>query len=320
MKQEVVINTAFLIKRNPSFSNTGFIAKKPNGKKGYSEILIASGKKEPYPRELKVGDLIYVAENESGIYAKGEVIEVCPLIMFESVNQIIEFAQKSKDEKFWMTKIIKFNEISQNKPGVRLYFKEYFINQTLLKRTIPLNGALSRLSKKGLAASIIKLNEDEVNHIESPVFVNTSKLNEKIPSSLRLDLYSFFNKNYKVSHWIDIDHFVPQSAGGPGNIIENLVPIGFSLNRYKSDSIPRGFFKIANSFPEFEDKMDKKWLSTSSEFLKIKDFPRSKEVCIHINRIIQGEWQIEKAKKFYKDVLLYHDSNYVEIIEQFNKV
>jgi hypothetical protein len=59
---------------------------------------------------------------------------------------------------------------------------------------------------------------------------------------------------------------------------------------------------------------------TSSEFLKIKQFPRSKDVCIQINRIIQEEWQIEEAKKFYKDVLLYHDSNYVEIIEQFNKV
>jgi hypothetical protein len=319
MIQEVV-NSAFLIKRNPAFSNNGFITKKPDGKKGYSEILIASGNKEPYPKELKIGDLIFVAENESGIYAKGEVIEVCKLKIFENVNQIIEFAQKSKDEKFWMTKLIKFNEVSQSKPGVKLYFKEYFINQSLLKRTIPLSGALSRLSKKGLAASIIKLNEDEVNQIESPIFVNTSKLNEKIPSSLRLDLYSFFNKNYKVSHWIDIDHFVPQSAGGPGNIIENLVPIGFSLNRYKSDSIPRGFFIIANSFPEFQDKIDYKWMSSSSEFLKIKDFPKSKEVCLYINGIIQDEWQIEDAKKFYKDVLLYHDSNYVEIIEQFNKV
>jgi hypothetical protein len=319
MSQDVVKNT-FLIKRNPAFSNNGFITKKPDGKKGYSEILIAEGNKEPYPKELKIGDHIYVAENESGIYARGEVIEVCQLRIFENVNQIIDFAQNSKDEKFWMTKLIKFSEISQSKNGVKLYFKEYFINQTLLKRTIPLTGTLSRLSKKGLAASIIKLNEDEINHVESPVFINTSKLNEKIPSSLRLDLYSFFNKNYRVSHWIDIDHFVPQSAGGPGNIIENLVPIGFSLNRYKSDSIPRGFFIIANSYPEFQDKIENKWMFTSSEFLKIKEFPRSKDVCIQINRIIQEEWQIEEAKKFYKDVLLYHDSNYVEIIEQFNKV
>jgi hypothetical protein len=315
-----VVRNIFLIKRNPTFSNKGFIIKKPDGKKGYSEILIATSNKEPYPKELKIGDHIYVAENESGIYASGKVIEVCQLRIFENVNQILDFAQKSKDEKFWMTKLVKFNDISQSKPGVKLYFKEYFINQSLLKRTIPLSGVLSRLSKKGLAASIIKLNDVEVNHIESPVFVNTSKLNEKIPSSLRLDLYSFFNKNYKVSHWIDIDHFVPQSAGGPGNIVENLVPIGFSLNRYKSDSIPRGFFVMANSFPEFQDKINYKWMSSSSEFLKIKDFPRSKEVCLHINRIIQDEWQIEEAKKFYKNVLFYHDSNYVEIIEQFNKV
>ena len=243
----------YLIKRNPSFSNNGIILKKTDKKKGYSEVLISADKKEPYPKELKLGDIILVAENESGIYAKGKVIETPTLQVFKNINELIEHAKKSKDEKFWMSKLIKFYDAKKVNSNSKLYFKEYYIEQTLLVRTIPLNGILSRLSKKGLAASIIKLNEDEIKFISNPIFSETSKIESKIPSSLRMDLYSFFNKNYSISHWIDIDHFVPQSAGGPGNIIENLVPIGFSLNRYKSDSIPKGFFVTAKKHQEFNN-------------------------------------------------------------------
>lgn len=310
----------YLIKRNPSFSNTGIILKKTDKKKGYSELLISADKKEPYPKELKLGDMILVAENESGIYAKGKIIEMPILRVFKNINELIEHAKNSKDEKFWMSKLSKFYDAKKLNSNSKLYFKEYFIEQTLLIRTIPLNGILSRLSKKGLAASIIKLNEDEIKFISNPIFSETSKIESKIPSSLRMDLYSFFNKNYSITHWIDIDHFVPQSAGGPGNIIENLVPIGFSLNRYKSDSIPKGFFVIAKKHNEFKNKIDKKWINSKNDFLKNSEFPNSKQCCFEINNIIINEWSIEKSKKFYRDILNFHDSKYVEIIDSFNSI
>ena len=56
--------------------------------------------------------------------------------------------------------------------------------------------------------------------IENQVTNVVNILESKIPNSLRLDLYSLFNKKCKLSTWIDIDHFVPQSIGGPGNIPE----------------------------------------------------------------------------------------------------
>ena len=308
----------FLIKRNPSFSNTGFILKKTDKNKGYSEVLISAENKEPYPKELQAGDAILVADNENGIYARGTVLKKPTLMVFENIGEIIEHAQKSKDEKFWMSKISKFYNKKKENLNFKFYFKEYFINQTLLTRTIPLSGELSRLSIKGLAASIIKLNQDEVKFINCPIFTETSKIERKIPSNLRMDLYSFFNKNYSISHWIDIDHFVPQSAGGPGNIIENLVPIGFSLNRYKSDSIPKSFFIIAEQHNDFKNKINKKWLNSDHDFLKNKDYPNSKQVCLEINNIINQEWTIENAKKFYRNILNYHDSKYVDIIDEFN--
>jgi hypothetical protein len=310
--------STYLIKRNPAFSNTGVILKKTDKKKGYSEVLISAANKEPYPKELQIGDAILVADNDSGIYARGIVLEIPELRVFESINKLIEHAQKSNDEKFWMSKLSKFYNAKKENSNSKFYFKEYFIEQTLLTRTIPLDGVLSRLSKKGLAASIIKLDEDETEFVNNPIFTETSKIHGKIPSNLRMDLYSFFNKNYSISHWIDIDHFVPYSAGGPGNIIENLVPIGFSLNRYKSDSIPRGFFVIAEQYEDFKNKINKKWLNCEHEFLKNKDYPNSKQVCLEINKIINHEWTIEKSKQFYRNILNFHDSKYVEIIDEFN--
>ena len=308
----------YLIKRNPSFSNSGIIIKKTDIEKGYSEVLVTADNKQPYPKELAVGDIILVAENKCGIYAKGEIIKIPKIKVFENLNKIIEHAKKSKDEMFWMSKIFKFHDSLKEKSKSKFYFKEYFIDQRLLTRTIPLDGKLSRLSKKGLASSIIKLNEDEINFINNPIFNKVSKIRRDIPSSLRMDLYSFFNKNYSISHWIDIDHFVPLSAGGPGNIIENLVPIGFSLNRYKSDSIPKGFFVTATKHIEFKNKIDKKWTNSEDEFLKNKEYPNSKHICLEINEIIFNEWPVEKAKEFYRDVLNFHDYKYVEIIDKFN--
>ena len=98
----------YLIKRNPSFSNNGIILKKTDKKKGYSEVLISANNKEPYPKELEIGDMILVAENESGIYAKGKVVDIPILRVFKTINQLIEHTKNLNDEKFWMSKLLKF--------------------------------------------------------------------------------------------------------------------------------------------------------------------------------------------------------------------
>jgi CRISPR/Cas system Type II protein with McrA/HNH and RuvC-like nuclease domain len=58
---------------------------------------------------------------------------------------------------------------------------------------------------------------------------------------------------YKLNskeHIIDIDHFVPRSIGGPGNIIENLIPISASINRKKSNHVPSKLLDLAKQFGE----------------------------------------------------------------------
>ena len=60
----------------------------------------------------------------------------------------------------------------------------------------------------------------------------TSKLTKHIPTKVREEIYHKYKININ-EHPVDIDHFVPLSIGGPGNIIENLIPVGPSINRRK---------------------------------------------------------------------------------------
>ncbi len=304
----------YLIKRNPTFANAGFIQRKNEKNKLYAEISLG---KIPC-KNLKIGDNIYVSQKDIGIYAFGKVTAIKrPLEGIEGLSQALEFCKNSKDEVWWLLKLIDYNDKLNANPEMKLYYLEYEINQQLVKKTIPLKGILSRLNKS--QSSITQINSEEINFILNPSFSTNYILSDKIPMGLKMDLYSFFNKNYAISHWIDIDHFVPKSAGGPGNIIENLVPISFNLNRYKSDSIPVGFFKHAINYHELKKYVKYEWLNSNEEFIRRKDYKSAKSACLEINEFIANNWGIAEIKMFYKEILRIHNPSYVSIIEKFSE-
>ena len=302
----------YLIKRNPSFSNSGYILRKNDKRKIYAEIWIG---KEPF-KNLKIDDMIYVSQKNIGIYASGKIINITrPKVPFENISQALDFCNGTTDNLWWLDKLIKYNSKLKSNPNLKLYYLEYEIDQKLLTKTIPLDGMLLRLNKS--QSSITEINSHELQFICNPIRVKSNNLNANIPMSLKMDLYSFFNKNYSISHWKDIDHFVPKSAGGPGNIIENLVPIGFNINRYKSDSIPKSFFEYANNFREFRKLIKNEWLIEKEEFIRKKHNKDAKISCEKINFIIANSWDFEKAKSFYREVLRLFNPSYVKLIEDF---
>ena len=131
-----------------------------------------------------------------------------------------------------------------------------------------------------------------------------------------MELYNLFNAKMQVSHWIDIDHFVPKSSGGPGNIIENLVPVGFSLNRYKSNSIPTGLFKVASEMPSLKKFCKEEFVEGHPGFLRKKRYPTAYDNAKRINDIV-AELPIDEAKEFYRNVMQKHHPGYVKILESF---
>jgi len=311
------MSKGYLIKRNPNFSNSGVLVKRNSNYRGYSETMITASSKNPPSIKCKIGDTIYVAETQYGIYAKGEVVQVKEIKKFDSIDEILKYLdQHSNNEAvYWLDKLKRFRRAKSKNPDTSLKFHSYFINQTLLDRTIPLIEKLERFSKPGFAFSFTSLTNEEVEYIKNPKYNETKTLEIAIPSNLRFDLYSLFNKKYAVQHWIDIDHFVPKSTSGPGNIIENLVPVGLSLNRYKSNSVPKGLFVMAKKYPELSEFVHKGFLKNDDQYLRKTKYRDVIDSARKINDFIRSNWNIAKAKQFYKSVLNEHLHEYVSIIE-----
>tara|TARA_B110000285_G_C15019393_1_gene560751 strand:+ start:72 stop:998 length:927 start_codon:yes stop_codon:yes gene_type:complete len=307
-----MVNT-YLIKRSPDLTDKGILIKKNIQKKGYSE----SGVNRPPSLKLNVGDIIYVSETNYGIYAKGKVIDVkkSPII-FNNYHDIINYFNKETDAKYCFDIMSKLKAAKNKNPDNVVFFHEYFINQSLLDNVVPLEGPLASLKKVQRAFSKIK--EPLLNEIENPTKQINIKLNSSIPGALRQQLYSFFNKKYSISTWIDIDHFVPKSVGGPGNIIENLVPVGFSLNRYKSNSVPKGLFVVAANFEELKDIVVNSFAKQNNMFLKsVKAKDNAKKILSVVNSW-ENEKDLAEVKNFYKLVLKYHHPEYISLIENVN--
>ena len=313
---------SYLIKRSNSFRD---LKKNNSKKKGYFEITISKNKRNPPSHKLKMQDIIYVAETSGGIYAKGEVIETFPVDVFSTIEEVLDYSKQFNDDSYWLDKIRLFKDKLSSDSNYNLRCHQYFINQKLIKRTIPYNGPLKKFDasiKRGLASIFFELKEKDVKYLnENPDYSlkQVKKLDPKIPGDLRLKIYSFLNQNYSIGHLIDIDHFIPKSAGGPGNIIENLVPIGLSLNRYKSDSIPRSFFEVAlnegfkRNFKVFEKEI-LKLSKNNKKFIRKKDHPNLIHLAREMNALVSKWEKMDEIKKFYFEVNKKFNPEFVELL------
>lgn len=311
-KMEKQKTKTFLIKRSPKLTKKGVLVKQNYTRKGYSE----SGVRKPSSINLAEGDFIYVSETDYGIYAKGEVIEVWEKPQeFLNTEDIVTFFYERNDPLYCFELIKKLKVAKEKNPSAKLYYHEYFINQILLDKVIPLEGELVELKKIQNAFSEIK-NQELIKIINNPNLNINIKISSIIPGALRQRLYSFFNQNHNISTWIDIDHFVPKSIGGPGNIVENLVPIGFSLNRYKSNSIPKGVFEVSLSYPELKLYVKKEYISEDQEmFLRSINSKEDAKKIISIVNSWEGTDGMVKLKNFYRRVLKYHHPEYFMMIK-----
>lgn len=325
LKQNEYPPSFYLIKRKPEFARNGVIVKQNQKNKGFSEAT-AFKNIIPPSSKLKLNDIIYVYSKDFGIYAKGKVTSFGEIKYFKSIEEILAHVKnnKLKDYAYWFKLISKFSEAKSRMETEQLIYHEYKVNLKLLQNSIAAeNDEIKHL--KNVQRGFYKLKEKDINKInhliENPVSYKVNRLSKVIPGKLRQDLYSLFNKKYNLSIWIDIDHFVPQSVGGPGNIIQNLVPMGLSLNRYKSDKIPTGLFFVASNYQELKKITENIYLemhTKSPTFLSIKDVLTVKNDAEKIIRIVNN-WEIEKATKFYGQILKEHHPKYYELIETFKQ-
>ena len=87
--------------------------------------------------------------------------------------------------------------------------------------------------------------------------------------------------------------------GGPGNIIENLIPIGPSINRRKSDSIPSKIYDLGNKFGV---KIPSQIIIEHDRFYSSK---KEKELALKIIEKINDQ-SIDKIRSDYKLIRDFH--------------
>lgn len=189
---------------------------------------------KPNGSQSKQNEEIYIAQSGYAIFAKGIILET-NLIVKDTLQDFVKYAMnesKVKDADYWFSKI---EEYSKGDNFKYIYILEYYIGQvTLFDTAIPLE---ERFAYQSAWYRI----EDEYSF---PMPKANSSLTRHIPTKIREEIYHKF-KISSSEYIIDIDHFVPASLGGPGNIYENLIPISASINRRKSNRVPSKLFDLA---------------------------------------------------------------------------
>ena len=94
------------------------------------------------------------------------------------------FFSERNDPIYCFELIKKLKVAKEKNPLAKIYYHEYFINQTLLDNVIPLEGELVELKKIQNAFSEIK-NQDLITHIKNP----NLQRNIKISTTINRDQY-----------------------------------------------------------------------------------------------------------------------------------
>ena len=253
----------------------------------YAEVNLRG--KPNFSDSLTGDDIIYVAESGYAIFGVGK-IEKMKSRTFKSLRKFTDYVleeSETQHDRYWFGKLKHAYKKYDGKSIIGiLEFKlkdtetfdiPYILGPDYLKRQ-----------------SWYKLEDDF--SIKNVPFLNT-QLHPYIPTSLRKALFHKY-KLLSTSHLIDIDHHVPKSLNGPGNIEENLVPLSVFQNRAKSNSVPSRLFFHAE---RFDIEIPKDTLIKPENYLTSnKHLSVAKLIIEEINK------DFDLAKQIYLDIKLFH--------------
>ena len=301
------MNKYHVIKRDSGLNVTSNKRRK-KGLDWFTQTKIGS---KPQGAKCEIGDVAYIYIIDYGVVAKGEIrdIKISSFNLLEDVFNFIKKEAKYKNttgaKSFWGNEVI--NKLSSRTDGkLNYYVLEVQIDLELLDEAILLDPNNSKL--KGQNSWVYLDNSIEEYKIQS------NELSSIIPPQLRQKIQIAFN-SVGNDFVYDIDHFVPKKWGGPGNIIENLIPLNFSTNRYKSDKIPSGLFYVASSNKKISNKVESKFFK--EKYHKKQSFLtelEAKDDAKKITNVIKEILSFDEIKTFYNDVRKFHLGSKIEKI------
>ncbi len=296
-----------VIKRDSGLNVTSNKRRK-KGLDWFTQTKIGS---RPLGSKCEIGDIAYIYIIDYGVVAKGEIrdIKISSFSFLEDVFRFIKKEAKYKNttgaKSFWGNEVI--NKLSSRTDGkLNYYVLEVEIDLELLDEAILLDPNNSKLKGQN---SWVYLN-DPIEEYK----IQSNELSSIIPPQLRQKIQIAFN-SVSNDFVYDIDHFVPKKWGGPGNIIENLIPLNFSTNRNKSDKIPSGLFYVASSNKKILNKIESKYFK--EKYHKKDGFLNELEAKDDAKRITNAIKEIlsfDEIKTFYNDVRKFHYGSKIEKI------
>jgi hypothetical protein len=277
----------YLIKRSSKIIDGGEFSYQLNDG-WYAE---AQQQRPMFSEQLNKDDLIFVAESGYAIFGCG-VVEEKTLVSFDNLQDFFNYvisSSRTTHDRFWFNKM---KGITEKYKGGKIWVLEFKLKNS---ETFEIPYLLEKRFLK--QNSWYKLEEDfEISRIQKI----DNQLHGFIPTSLRKSLFHKYKLQGK-EHLIDIDHHVPKSLNGPGNIEENLVPLSIFQNRSKSDAVPSKLFSYGKDgnikIPE-GTKIDPQLYYSSAKHKLI-----AKQIIENINK------DFDLAKDIYKEIKLYHFPN-----------
>tara|TARA_X000000368_G_scaffold226162_1_gene178491 strand:+ start:287 stop:1198 length:912 start_codon:yes stop_codon:yes gene_type:complete len=296
-----------VIKRDSGLNVTSNKRRK-KGLDWFTQTKIGS---RPLGSKCEIGDIAYIYIIDYGVVAKGEIRDI-KISSFSFLEDIFSFIKKEAKYKnttgaksFWGNEVI--NKLSSRTDGkLNYYVLEVQIDLELLDEAILLDPNNSKLKGQN---SWVYLN-DPIEEYK----IQSNELSSIIPPQLRQKIQIAFN-SVSNDFVYDIDHFVPKKWGGPGNIIENLIPLNLSTNRNKSDKIPSGLFYVASSNKKISNKIESKYFK--EKYHKKDSFLKELEAKDDAKRITNAVKEIlsfDEIKTFYNDVRKFHFGSKIEKI------
>ena len=261
-------------------------------------------------KESSIGDEVFLYETTSKvIWGRGVIKQKTDLITLESLTDIINYSQgistpstHLRSNAYWGGAVMLKDSLIKKIRSSNVFTLKIFevqIDQKPLDEPI----AIDQIAVKTQNSWITLKKPFE------QIQISNLSLSDQITPNLRFKLQQKFNL-ISDDFVYDIDHFVPKSVGGPGNIEENLIPLSFSVNRNKSDSIPAGLFYVASKEESIIGYLNNPYLKAktfdSTQYFKEGDAKTAaKQVTSIVNR-----WEINRAKLFYLAVRNFHFPKY----------
>ena len=296
-----------VIKRDSGLNVTSNKRRK-KGLDWFTQTKIGS---KPPGSKCEIRDVAYIYIIDYGVVAKGEIRDI-KISSFNFLEDVFNFIKKEAKYKkttgansFWGNEVI--NKLSsRTNEKLNYYVLEVQIDLELLDEAIILDPNNSKLKGRN---SWVYLDEPIEEYK-----IQSNELSSIIPPQLRQKIQIAFN-SVSSDFVYDIDHFVPNRWGGPGNIIENLIPLNLSTNRNKSDKIPSGLFYVASSNKKISNKIESKYFNEKyhkkDSFLKELE---AKEDAKKITNAVKEILSFEEIKTFYNDVRKFHYGSKIEKI------